>query len=98
MDPTAIKEWLEARKRSRAWLAEQCHVSKATVDGWLSARRPIPAPTQALIRKLMDEARPLNPQLDLETFLRAQRKAHEAGQTLEQWIEGIIKREAAKAD
>ncbi len=96
MDSSEIKDWLSDHGKSREWLASQCHVKKSTVDGWLSAGRPIPPPTLSLIRSIMDERVPLNPKLDLDTFLKAQRKAEQIGITLDQWIESLIAREAEK--
>lgn len=49
----SIKKWLKKNNHNRAWLAEQCGVSKRTVDDWLSTSRQIPAKAILVIQKLM---------------------------------------------
>lgn len=92
-----IKDWLSEQRRDRAWLAEKCHVSKPTVDGWLSANRPIPGPAARLIEQLMDGGVPLSPALDLHTWQRLTEKAKSRGLSIEKFIEEVLKREAAQA-
>ena len=96
MEPHDIKLWLEDEKRDRHWLAAQCHVSKPTVDGWLSAGRKIPAPALAIIRSLMNPSAPISPRLALPVFMKAQRKAEAEGITLDEWMAKVL--EAAVND
>lgn len=49
-----IKRWLKKIGKSRAWLGQQCYVTKSTVDGWLSKGRPIPIVKRILIGQLME--------------------------------------------
>jgi hypothetical protein len=90
MDPDDIKRWLEEEKKDRHWLAAQCHVSKPTVDGWLSAGRKIPAPALAVIRGLMTPSAPISPKVALPVFMKAQRKAEAEGITLDEWMAKVI--------
>ena len=53
-----IKEWLRETGKDRAWLAEQCFVSKRQVDNWLSANRRIPDIKLDKIKKLMEPSSP----------------------------------------
>ena len=48
-------EWLRREGRPNQWLADQCGVKVATVNGWRSDR-PIPSKAILIIKKLMDEA------------------------------------------
>ena len=41
--------------KDRAWLAEQCQVTKKTVDRWMMLLTHIPATREDRIRKLMKE-------------------------------------------
>lgn len=94
-----IQAWLDSDKknRTRLWLANQCKVAKATVDGWLSAGRPISGPALAIIEELMGLARPLNPTISLVTFLRAKEIADREGISLDRWIENVMNEEIVRA-
>lgn len=48
-----IKKWLKESGKNRQWLAEKTLTTKGTVNGWLSAGKPIPPAKLALIEKLM---------------------------------------------
>lgn len=48
-----VKDWLKKNNYSRDWLAEQCGVSKQSVDTWLSKSRDIPRHAELKIRQLM---------------------------------------------
>jgi hypothetical protein len=96
MTESQIKDWLEASDRDRHWLAEQCGVSKPTVDGWLSAGRTIPAPALKLIHRLMHGPGSINPILTLVEFQAAQQAARTAGLTLDAWISRLIRDEIAR--
>lgn len=89
--PDEIKRWLKTAGQTRAWLADQCLVSKATVDGWLSAGRPIPGSSSRIIDRLMNGSPQVNPSLTLEQYSKAQKIAEAKGKTLTQWIEDLIK-------
>lgn len=95
-----IKTWLKQTGRTRDWLAEQCYVSKKTVDNWLSSPKIIPDDKQALIRRLIadDEALeqrqaqqrlPQNQIFCLEVSLAQHRRYAQAalkrGKTVEAW-------------
>lgn len=54
-DKQTIKTWLKRIKKNRAWLAEQCDVSKRTVDDWLSTTRELPAKAILSIQSLMND-------------------------------------------
>lgn len=51
-----VLQWLEAERRSQAWLAEQCGVSDQAVSNWLRSNnsRPISAAAQITIRALIE--------------------------------------------
>lgn len=98
MDPDDIKRWLEEEKKDRRWLAAQCHVSKATVDGWLSAGRTIPPPSLAIIRGLMTPSAPFAPRVALPVFMKAQRKAEAEGITLDEWMAKVIEAAVSEPD
>lgn len=91
--PIEIKEWLTKINKDRDWLAKECHVSKTTVDGWLSAGRNIPKPTFAHLKALMGRKTVINPMVTLTTFLRAQEIARSQNLSLDAWIEFIIDKE-----
>jgi hypothetical protein len=59
----AVKLWLKRNNLPRTWLAEQCHVSKQSVDTWLSKSRPFPRRAAETIRKLMEKA-PASPHVE----------------------------------
>lgn len=90
-----IQAWLDGDKkaRTRHWLANQCKVSKSTVDGWLSAGRPINGSALAIIGELMGVSTPLNPTISLVTFIRAKELADGEGIGLDQWIERVMDKE-----
>lgn len=50
-----IRRWLASIGKDRKWLAEQCGVSKRTVDGWFSRDKDRKMPKLALefIRRIM---------------------------------------------
>lgn len=50
-----VTNWLEAMHKDSAWLAEQCRVTKKTVERWLMRYTHIPATREDRIRKLMKE-------------------------------------------
>lgn len=93
MNESELKKWLDQAGKDRRWLAHQCGVSKATVDGWLSAGRKIPAPAAKLISRLVNGPDTLNPTLSMREFLAAQRAATTAGLTLDEWIARLIREE-----
>lgn len=93
-----IKDWLAVKGKDRDWLAKQCHVSKTTVDGWLSAGRTIPKPALSILKDLMGGKTTLNPRISLTTFLGAQHLADEKGMTLTEWIEWLIDEEVRKLE
>jgi len=88
--PEIIKAFLKAQNKDRHWLARQCNVSKQTVDGWLSANRPISAPATQILKGLIDGTKSINPRLTLEEYNRAQVIAAKKGMTLEEWISSLI--------
>lgn len=49
------KLWLKANNRTYAWLAQQCHVSEATVRNWM-ARKTIPAIKEIIIRGIIGDS------------------------------------------
>lgn len=94
MSTKEIKSWLSEIGRDRKWLADQCGVSISTVNGWLSANRPIPGPAAKIIERLRHGAAPeLNPELTLAEFMSAQQRAKSSGLGFGDWIAGLIRRE-----
>ena len=93
-----IKRWLADIGEDREWLARQCHVSKPTVNGWLSAGRTIPKPTLSILKSLMGKRISINPALPITTFMKAQDLAEKESKTLDGWIEGLIDKEIQKAE
>jgi hypothetical protein len=91
ISPDAIKAWLKKTGNTRNWLADQCLVSKQTVDGWLSAGRPIPGSSRRIVDRLMNGSPQVNPSLTLEQYAKAQKIAESQGKSLTQWIEDLIK-------
>lgn len=89
-----IKNWLSEQGHDRAWLADKCNVSKPTVDGWLSANRPIPGPAERIIEQLISGGVSFSPVLDLHTWNRLTEKARARGVSIETFIEEVLKREA----
>lgn len=90
IEPQQIKDWLSQNKKSRDWLAKECHVSKSTVDGWISAGRNIPPPSLSILKEIMGMKNAIQPRLSLTTFLRAQDLATKRSMTLDQWLEWVI--------
>lgn len=92
MKPETIKSWLKHNQKDRKWLADQCGVHKQTVDGWLSANRPISAPSAKIIRGIISKGGgALNPRLTLEQYQQAQAAANSKNLSLEEWIAELIK-------
>lgn len=54
MQPTReeVKQWLKKIEKDRFWLAEQCGVTKVSVDGWFS-RNNFPSKVLLIIQQLM---------------------------------------------
>ena len=98
LSPDSIKNWLSEQGKDRNWLAGQCHVSKPTVDGWLSGGRTIPGPAQTVLRHLMDPGIAITPKLDLATVNILMKRASLLGVTFETYIEAVLTREAARPD
>lgn len=96
--PQEIKDWLAKVGKDREWLAKECHVSKPTVNGWLSAGRKVPRPAMSILKSLMGKRIAINPSLPISTFMKAQDLATEKQTTLDAWIEGLIDDEIAKAE
>jgi DNA-binding transcriptional regulator YiaG len=94
----SIKSWLSEQGKDRAWLAQQCHVSKTTVDGWLSGGRTIPGPAQTVLRHIMDPGIAITPRLDLGTVNVLMKRAASLGITFEAYVEAVLTREAARPD
>lgn len=93
MDKEDIKVWLTEAGKSREWLADECGVSVATVNGWLSAGRSIPGPALRIIERLRNGAPELNPRLSVTELLAAQQKARAMGLTLDEWLGELIRKE-----
>lgn len=93
-----IKDWLAKVGKDRVWLAAECHVSKLTVNGWLSAGRTIPKPALSILKSLMGKRVAINPSLPIGTFMKAQDLAFQKGKTLDGWIEGLIDDEIEAAE
>lgn len=55
MKKSDVLGWLDEQHHSRRWLADQCQVSKRTVDNWLVSTRPIPAKAVPIINDLMQQ-------------------------------------------
>lgn len=51
-----IKEWLKEIGKDRFWLAQECGVTKPSVDGWFTTRGNVPAKALLVIQQLMDAA------------------------------------------
>jgi hypothetical protein len=98
VSPDSIKNWLSEQGKDRTWLAGQCHVSKPTVDGWLSGGRTIPGPAQTVLRHLMDPGIAITPKLDLGTVNILMKRASLLGVSFEAYIEAVLTREAARPD
>lgn len=96
MEPDKIKDWLKEIGKDRNWLADQCGSSLPTINGWLSAGRPIPTPILKIINRLMTGGVSLNPNLSLETVLKAQQIAKRKGQTFDEWIGELIEKAVAE--
>lgn len=92
--PSAIKRWLKQIGQDRTWLANQCGVSKSTVDGWLGegTQRPIPGPSRRLIETLMNQKMSINPKLNLNEYARIQQLATQRNISVTEWIEDCIKK------
>ena len=98
MTPDIIKDWLDEQGKDRHWLAEKCGVKKATVDGWLSNGRPIPATALIVLRDVMNPGRPLTPSLEYSTWKRLEAKAEMRRKSLEDFVAEILRREAEAPD
>ena len=97
MENEEVKEWLLSTGETREWLAQQCGVSLSTVNGWLSANRPIPGPAMRLIERLRTGPPELNPRLSVSELLAAQQKAKALGVSLDQWLADLIRKDVQPA-
>jgi len=93
MENDEVKEWLSGIRESREWLSQQCGVSLSTVNGWLSANRPIPGPALRLIERLRSGPPELNPRLSVSELLAAQQKAKSLGLSLDDWLADLIRKD-----
>lgn len=50
-----IKEWLKVIGKDRFWLAQECGVTKQSVDGWFTTRGHVPARALLTIQRLIRE-------------------------------------------
>lgn len=94
MKADEIKQYLEALGYDRQWLAEQIGVKKSTVDGWLSARRPISSAAQKSLSNLFIGKR----QMDLTLSFSEHADAIEFGRQdgglgPAQWASKIVRQE-----
>lgn len=91
MDAEAIKSWLESHRRDRQWLAEQCGVQLATVNGWLSANRKIGPAAKKRIQDLMHGPPRIEPKFPIPIVLEmieAAEDEHLAGP--EEWMQKTL--------
>ena len=89
MSPEELKQHRKKHRLTQKALAARLDVSYRTVVAWENTQNPIPKWVESRLR---EDSRPrLNPQLNYETFLKAQEKAESQGMTLEQWIAELIK-------
>lgn len=106
----SIKEWLASHpSRDRTWLAEQCGVSKNTVNNWLSTSIAVPAKASRLIENLMradlEAARSAQPTPDQnlvlevrpETFDRYNRAALARQMIVREWAITVLDEAARRA-
>lgn len=95
MSPQEIKAWLKQTKRDRKWLADQCSVSKPTVDGWLSEnltqKRGIPRHQQNIIAGLMYKEEPVAPMFTLDQFAKIQQGAQAMGVGIQEFVEQAVR-------
>lgn len=98
MDAPEVESWLTKINKTRMWLAEQCNVSPNTVKGWLSAGKPITGAAEALIQRLMEDERRIDPEFSLTEWMQIEARAEAEGVTPQVWISRVLKREIAKPD
>ena len=104
-----IKVWLRRTNRDRQWLADQCGVSKRTVDNWLSAGQTMSAAVTKLIATLMaadiqriaeQPPKLLNAfvlEVDEPTFEAYNRAANARGLLMKPWAISELDRAAREA-
>lgn len=96
--PQQIIKWLDETGRSRSDLATELNVSAETVKGWLSSNRPITGAALQLLHLLMKPAPIINPQFNLEEWLKIESLAKAEGLNPREWINNVLKREISSAD
>lgn len=89
MNPAEFKEHRQAKKMTQKEFALWLEVSKDTVISWENGRNKIPG---WVSRRLRLDQFQIKPFLDVEDFSKAQEKAKEKGQTVEEWIADIVKK------
>ncbi len=89
MKTSDLKKWLKVNKITRSALAQKCHVSKRTVDGWF-LREELPEPAGTLIEKIMTDSLRLT--LSMEEF-KAVLKLMDSLKikTLEEFISAVVR-------
>lgn len=92
-----IKKWIKETGISRTELGEKVFATKRTVDGWLSAGKPIPPAKLELIERLMGGGEDINLPLpdDFEDYIRA--KAESLKQSIDEFVLNILKKASRKA-
>ncbi len=55
MDRLRIKEWLDQKRKTQSWLAEQLGVTFASVNKWINGRGAISPAFKKLITRMMNE-------------------------------------------
>jgi len=89
MKTSDLKKWLKANKITRSALAQKCHVSKRTVDGWF-LREKLPEPAGTLIEKIMTDSLRLT--LSMEEFKEVMKLMSSLKiKTMEEFISTVVR-------
>lgn len=82
MNAEEIKTWMKKNGISREELGKKVFVTKRTVDGWLSAGKPIPAAKMELIERIVEDSENIQFDLPENIELLLKQKAEEAKKAL----------------
>lgn len=99
MEQREIRQWLKDRGRTKEWLAEHLCLQPSSVNQLLYSDRNVPARTEKMIRRLMDDDKENDLHLPNcaivlsvppDVFERFNRAALQRGMTISEWATDVL--------
>lgn len=92
MNAEEIKTWMKKNGISREELGKKVFVTKRTVDGWLSAGKPIPAAKMELIERIVEDSENIQFDLPENIELLLKQKAEEAKKSIDDLVIEVLEK------